>query len=296
MTDLSEAVGAPTANPYYEVGGQFNGTKIDYNATTGDLKITLRITHQHETESVQRSITELGWFSSGTGGSWQSSGSAMFSRVMLPAPVSVPAGKYLQTTYDVEIDCPYGIETQMSNTNIIGADVPCVARYSSYIDMTQVNTGKFSENRNQILSGISPSGTASGIIDDWSGGNDILHEALNVLHYRSYNASNNTNKHFLLAKVAGKAFPVFGARIVHGDYYQSYATSVSSYTPGSYERSLIFEMGIGWPDNISSVPLGFMNVNGIGYRLFNDSNPGNVPVKLANQNMMIEHIVGWQRA
>ena len=312
MTDLAERIGNYTNTVYFVSGEEYCGTKI-YVDPAGVTKstITLRITHRHEVESVERIITELGWYSRSS----SPLSYTMFSRVLLPSPVTVPQGYYLQTTYDVEIEIPYVAETPLSSLGLQGINAPATARVCCRLPLDNLG---FGTRWNDILASIRSNGTIQGV-DRRSSlmigatfSANVPFEVLNAAASSSPTASGNDAsieghryKSFLLHKLAGESFPALGnLSIANNTWYGAgidysspgeQSISVNPYVEGSFERELQFVMGIGWPNNLAEVPLGLFIVNGVGYRLFNDEDPGAVPTKLSDQILTLIHVVGWAR-
>lgn len=90
-TGLQTPIGNKTST--FLSGDPNTGTRYDRE----NGKVVMRVTHDHEIESADSNINELGWFGSYSG-SYK-----MFSRIVLPSTITVLTGQALRTVYQLEV-------------------------------------------------------------------------------------------------------------------------------------------------------------------------------------------------
>lgn len=87
-TELIAPIGNKTSA--FLSGDPNTGTRYDRE----NGKVIMRVTHDHEAESSDRNINELGWYGLAN---------ILFSRVVLPSTITVLTGQALRTIYQLEI-------------------------------------------------------------------------------------------------------------------------------------------------------------------------------------------------
>ena len=87
-TGLLAKIGNSTST--FLTGDPNTGTRYDRE----NGKVIMRVTHDHEAESSDQNINELGWYGLTT---------VLFSRVVLPSTITVLTGQALRTIYQLEV-------------------------------------------------------------------------------------------------------------------------------------------------------------------------------------------------
>jgi hypothetical protein len=115
-----------------------------------DTTITLRVSHLHEAEPADVIINEIGMFADAGGANH-----CMFSRIVLPVPISLEEGQVLQTTYDLIITIPNTAVTTFSDTGILNWTSPGSVRLATDFP---ANSTAFVSTANGLISVINTSG------------------------------------------------------------------------------------------------------------------------------------------
>lgn len=233
MTSLEAAIGNRSNS--WVSGHPYTGIK--FTKDTG--LIEARKTVDFEVESSDQNINEIATFTAATGGS-------MFSRIVLPATVTVLTGQQLRLTYTLEITISPVTSISVSPT-ITGWTTDGYARLEGLFPDT-TSTFVTGTNTNDFLGLWGSNGVAAG-------GNKNRYLAPNTKGaYSDYYVSNAVLQ---LYKAATKsAFNTWGNSVATGDYYLERGNSSSPgtasavlepYTNGNYYRDLTVTLQGNWP-------------------------------------------------
>lgn len=234
MTSLEAAIGNRSNS--WASGHPYTGIK--FTKDTG--LIEARKTVDFEAESSDQNINEIATFTASTGGS-------MFSRIVLPATVTVLTGQQLRLTYTLEITISPVTSISVSPT-ITGWTTDGDARLEGIFPDT-TSTFVTGTNTNDFLGLWDSNGVT---VNDTK--NRYLTPNVKGTNY-PYAGQNGTGLN--LYKAATKsAFNTWGNAVAVGDYYFEMGGSSSPgtasavlapYTNGNYYRDLTVTLQANWP-------------------------------------------------
>lgn len=125
-------------------GDPNTGTRYDKE----NGKIIMRVTHDHEQESSDQNINEIGYFAK------RNSVNRLFSRIVLPSTISVLTGQQLRTIYQLEVSiAPWTAAT--NSPSITGWTTAGQHRLEGYMPATSTTFGSVA---NSFLPTINTSG------------------------------------------------------------------------------------------------------------------------------------------
>lgn len=248
-TGLEAEIGNRTVT--YLAGDPYTGVR--YNKETGT--IYLRRTYDCEVESSNQNINEVGFFVSPTGG-------IMFSRIVLPATVTVLAGQQLRLTYELQVVIGPIASTSAAPT-ITGWTTTGDKKLQGHFPDTTTTFGSVANqfiyawgvdglvlsNDTQYMSGLlEPSGTGLSPSD--------------VFQCASYGASTSYNGLYLIA-TGDNAFEAFGDQYLEPSVTPvgvagfrssssknstgTFTSNVDTYVTGNYYRDTIVVMSPNFP-------------------------------------------------
>ena len=236
MTDLEAVIGNRSKS--WVSGHPYTG--IRFTKATG--LIEARKTVDFEVESSDQNINEIATFTASTGG-------AMFSRIVLPATVTVLTGQQLRLTYTLEITIAPVSSISVAPT-ITGWTTDGYARLEGIFPDT-TTTFVTGTNTNDFL-GLWDS---NGIAVSDTNNRYLTPNLKGQLRYTGYSGYITGLK--IYKSSTKSTFNTFGSAVVNGDYYfEAYndnsspgtASSVlESYVNGNYYRDLTVTLQANWP-------------------------------------------------
>ena len=259
-TTLQNGIGSYTNTKYYNTGSKqsLNGTKVN---SFGNF--SFRISHQSAAVSETTTVNEIGWF-----GAWDTTSSysnkVLFARVVLPSPITLNAGEYLITTYQLD-------ESNSNTTATTGSD---------FFGLKDVNgnTLQYEQKLQRAYSGSNwnVTGLSEPYISDTGSGAYLSNKTLYYPPFCGL-ATSNSPFTFYFSTNSSTTFAADGSQDTS---LYSFATSNSTYSfsidtyngVGSTNkyRDKIFVSGAynpgmaGYPNNYQSIY--FLFINGMGYR------------------------------
>lgn len=260
-TALGNQIGNKTSTIL--AGDPHTGTRFDKE----NGKVIMRITHDHENESADRNINELGWFGV------QNSVSQMFSRIVLPSTITVLTGQSLRTIYQLEVTITPTVATSCA-PSITGWTTDGDYRWECAFPATSTTFATHSSTAFILFDTIDTAGYAVSM--DFPGGNPTdgggLLAAVDSLSLASKGGCRFT------AYGTAQTFNTFGTRIgdpypsstvftaFNQNYYSSGSASYTTqnYTPGNFYRDRILVFEPNWT-GYSSINVYAMRISGLMY-------------------------------